>query len=71
MHDSEVCLDKNNDYFVPIYSDMVRIYNAALHTKMNGEKYILPPLKKKWKYHQRSTLLFIMTFLKYLIKTVK
>lgn len=47
MHDSEVCLDKNNDYFVPIYSDMVLIYNAALHTKMNGEKYILPPLKKE------------------------
>lgn len=47
MHDSEVCLDKNNDYFVPIYSDMLLIYNAALHTKMNGEKYILPPLKKE------------------------
>ncbi|MEK4533106.1 hypothetical protein [Solibacillus sp. FSL K6-1554] len=47
MYDSEVCVDKSNNYFVPIYSVLVRIYNAVLLTKMNGEENILPPLKKE------------------------
>lgn len=47
MHDREVYLNKVTItlcQFIVIWF----IFIMALHIKMNGEKYILPPFKKNW-----------------------
>jgi len=47
MFDSEVCVDENNNIFVPIYGDLVHVYNSVLHGTVNGVSNQLPPLKKE------------------------
>lgn len=47
MYDSEVCVDEDNNIFVPIYGNLVDVYNSVLHGTVNGESNQLPPLKKE------------------------
>ncbi|MDW0118613.1 hypothetical protein QTL97_16935 [Sporosarcina thermotolerans] len=47
LYDSEVCVDENNNIFVPIYGELVHVYNSVLHATINGVSNQLPPLKKE------------------------
>lgn len=47
MYNSEVCVDRNTNAFVPIYGDIVKIYNSVLHANVNGVRNQLPPPKKE------------------------
>jgi hypothetical protein len=47
MYDYEVCVDRENSNYVPVYGDLVRIYDSVLNATINGESYKLPPLKRE------------------------
>ena len=42
MYSDEVCVDEENVLYMPIYSQLKRIYHLALNVIINGEKYIKP-----------------------------
>ncbi|WP_210367872.1 hypothetical protein [Bacillus sp. REN3] len=47
MYDYEVCVDRENSNYVPVYGDLVHIYDSVLKATINGESYKFPPLKKE------------------------
>ena len=47
MYDREICVDENNNIFVPVYGELVYIYDSALNVTVNGISHPLPPLKKE------------------------
>ncbi|RDW18789.1 hypothetical protein [Oceanobacillus chungangensis] len=47
MYDSEVCIDKKNNIFVPIYGQLVSVFYSVLNMEINGVRYQLPPIKKE------------------------
>ncbi|WP_137744600.1 hypothetical protein [Robertmurraya siralis] len=47
MYDYEVCVDRENSNYVPVYGDLVYIYDSVLNATINGESHKLPPLKRE------------------------
>lgn len=42
MYGEEICIDSENDVYIPIYSQLKNMYASALNVRVNGEKYKLP-----------------------------
>ena len=47
VYDSEICIDKHDNIFVPTYKDLIDLYSSVLYVTINGKKNQLPPLKKE------------------------
>jgi len=45
MHSEQVCVDYENDIYLPIYSQLKNIYASALYARVNGKKFNLPSPK--------------------------
>lgn len=45
MYDEEVCVDFENDLYLPIYSQLKNIYASVLYVHVNGKKLNLPSRK--------------------------